>query len=556
MEENQKYWLLRIEQTIYGPFDTQKVVDLITKGRVSEIDEAAKPRDRWYYVRDLQEFMGAIELQRKITNRKKSHDETTAGTATKSLSEIVDEQTKTIENVDITNTISISDISRGELKTIGNSDRVRQASSPSKKPQSKLKVAFALVAIVAGLSFVFKDKLLKVINDGSMVLTSEKPLEAWSYGDFEKSYELFKQRESAQVEHPLKYAALILKNTKNSKTSRHWLNRVSPSEKKNNAWINLNALAYLYENNFKEAETFLKSIDRSKGELSLESLYNLAVWHHLQEDWSESRVLFESIFAQKKQNELDGSVLYMIDAWIQSLEKINADANEYLKISSFINNVINSESLYRYDVAFLAFWLIQNSRVTLKTFPNLEEKFMSFDPEIVFNRVSSPYVYDFSGKRIKDYCASLVDVNKFIQLSCQMTALRGDLGSMRLLEKPSGNSNQLALFSFIFDKRGESFKANEFLIDSFEQRDGKISPLRFYVQARFCQVNGNYKCAANNWTRALDLNAFSPTALVGLSEAYLEIDEIRKAEDFYKKSMQFSQNLVSYHKLRRRMQDK
>jgi tetratricopeptide (TPR) repeat protein len=245
----------------------------------------------------------------------------------------------------------------------------------------------------------------------------------------------------------------------------------------------------------------------------------------------------------------------MIDAWIQSLEQSGASSDEYLKVSSFINNILNSDSLFRYDVTFLAFWLIQNGKVSSSVFMDLEDKFMTNDPEVVFARVSSPYVYDFSGKRLKYYCESLVGTSEFIRTSCEMLSKRNNLGTMQLPDQPNGDSNLLALYSFIYDKRGNSFKANEFLIESFERQDGKSSPLRFYVQARFCQVNGNYNCAAENWNRALDLNAFAPTALVGLSEAYLETNEIKKAQDFYKKSMQFSKDLVSYHKLSRRMQN-
>ena len=570
MEENQKYWLLRIEQTIYGPFETQKVVDLITKGRVSEIDEAALPRDRWYYVRDLQEFMRAVELQRKINSRKKAHDETKgsgSATSTEALANVADEKTRELKGLDVmTNTLPIPNISREELMAIGDSDRARPLYSHGNNSSSEFsskskfkKIAFLLLSLIVigvGLSVAFQDKLIKVINDGRSALNSEKPLESWFNKDYEKAYELFKRTEVVQNEHPVKYAALILKKTKDFELAKPLLDKASAKEKKSNAWINLNAVTYLYENNLDEAETFLKSIDQSNGELSLESLFNLAVWHHLKEDWLQSRALFESVFAQKKKGELDGALLYMVDAWIQSLEKTRADSDEYLKVSYFINNIINSESLYRYDVSFMAFWLVQTNKVNPSVFTNLEDKFMSFDPEIVFNRVSSPYVYNFSGDRIESYCTSLTGYSKFIQLSCQLTAQRDSVDSIKLPEQPEDDSNMLALYSFIYDKRGDSFKANEFLIESFEKNDSKKNPLRFYVQARFCQVNGNYKCAAENWTRALDINAFAPTALVGISEAYLETGEAEKAQEFYKKSMQFSQDLVSYHKLNRRMRNR
>ena len=641
VEENQKYWLLRVEKTIYGPFETQKVVDLITKGRVSEVDEVALPRGRWHYVRDIQEFMRAVELQRKITSRKKAHEGiTNTGTFKEESTgvSITKAQVTTPDPDSITNVFpagEMPDICHEDLIVVEKSGGVPSSSynqTPEtdgpktggpkagdpeaggseagdlevigpkagdpetgdfevigpktddpetgdfeiigpKASESEKSFRNAMIGLVGALSlfisvlFVFEGKLLQfidAINEARKSLKPEGPLDSWSYGDYQKSYEFFKKEETIQAQHPLKYVALILKNTKNPKLAKPWLDKVSSVEKQTNAWANLNAITYLYENNLSEAESFLKSIDQSKGELSLESLYNLATWYHVQEDWSQSKALFESIFVQKKQSDLDEATFYMIDAWIQSLEETNSQSNsnprsnlqeDYLKVSSLINNVINSESMYRYDVAFLAFWLIQNERVSPSFFPDLEEKFMSFDPEMVFDRLSSPYVYDFFGERIKNYCDSLVGLSKFIQLSCQMTAHRSDLNSLNLPEKPSGDSDQLALFSFIFDKRGDLFKSNEFLIEAFEKQDGKSSPLRFYVQARFCQINGNYTCAVENWTRALYLNEFSPTTLLGLSKAYLETNELKKAQDFYERSMPFSQGLVSYRRLSHRMQE-
>ena len=677
VEENQKHWLLRVEKTIYGPFETQKVVDLITRGRISEVDEVALPRGRWHYVRDIQEFMRAVELQRKITSRKKAHEgitntgtfkeESTGVSITKAqvttpdpdsitdvfpageMPDICHEDLIVVEKSGGVPSSSYNQIPEtgdpetgdseaggsevGDLEVIGPKAGGPKAGGPKaggpktggpkaggpkaggpkaggsktggpkaggsktgdfeiigpKASESEKSFRNAMIGLVGALSlfisvlFVFEGKLLQfidAINEARKSLKPEGPLDSWSYGDYQKSYEFFKKEETIQAQHPLKYVALILKNTKNPKLAKPWLDKVSSVEKQTNAWANLNAIAYLYENNLSEAESFLKSIDQSKGELSLESLYNLATWYHVQEDWLQSKALFESIFVQKKQSDLDEATFYMIDAWIQSLEETNPQSNsnprlnlnsqlspqsnsnprsnlqeDYLKVSSLINNVINSESMYRYDVAFLAFWLIQNERVSPSFFPDLEEKFMSFDPEMVFDRLSSPYVYDFFGERIKNYCDSLVGLSKFIQLSCQMTAHRSDLNSLNLPERPSGDSDQLALFSFIFDKRGDLFKSNEFLIEAFEKQDGKSSPLRFYVQARFCQVNGNYTCAVENWTRALYLNEFSPTTLLGLSKAYLETNELKKAQDFYERSMPFSQGLVSYRRLSHRMQE-
>ena len=566
MEEKRRFWLLRIEHTIYGPFETQKVVDLITKGRVSEIDEAALPRDRWNYVRDLQEFMRAVELQRKISSRKKVREESISTTSTEAVARDSSEQTRELTGLDVmTNTLPIPNISREELMAIGDSERGRPSphqsygfSSP--RPQKKFKnLIFGIVGVVAfmvALSFTFKDQLLHMIDSGRSVLSNEDPLESWNQGDYKKAFEVFKRKTSLQTQYPIKYAALILKNTQDPMNAKIWLEKASVVQKNSNTWVNLNAVTYMHEENFAEAEAFLKSIDHSSGELGLESLYNLAALHHLQKDWTESKILFESIYAQDTQGQLDGASLYLIDAWIQSLIQSNARSDEYEKVSSFINNILNSESLYSYDVTFIAFWLIQSGKVKASTFSNLEEKVLSYDPEVVFNRISSPYVYDFLGQRIKEYCASLVGVKRFVQLSCQMTSLRRDLKLMRLPDSPEGDSNQLALYSFIFDKRGDSFKANEFLIESFERTDNARQPLRFYVQARFCQVNGNYKCAVENWSRALDINSFAPTALVGLSEAYLDKGEVSKAKNLYNKSMQFSKDLVSYQRLSSRIQDK
>jgi len=558
VDEKQKYWLLRIEQTLYGPFKTDKVVDLITKGRVSEIDEACLPRGRWGYIRDLKDFMRAIELQRKINDSKKIGG---AGTLTEGVDVVLDDKTRELKSLDpMTSTLQIPQISREELLTsndngLGGSPLGAFGQSPVKSNIKKVLFVFVLVLVLAGAAtaFVLKDQISTYITDTFTEKPEEDPMLAWSFGDYTKTYKLFKMKEKFQDDHPLKYAALVLKNTKDSNLVLSLLDSVAPAQQKSNIWINLKAVAHLFEEDFIGAENTLKTIDTDANILKNESVFNLAMLEHLQGEWSQSRYLFESILSFKDANQLEASVFYYLDAWIQSLIEANAIEREYLKVASFINNVLNSESVYKYEVSILAFWLIDTQKLDAYSFPDLEDRFLSYDPEIIFDKYESPYVDNEMSLRFSEYCGGLKR-SKYIQLSCQLLENKDSLSSIELPTVAFGDTNMLALVSFIYNKLGNTLKANEFLVKSIERVSLPLSPVKFFVQARFCHLNGNFVCAEEYWLKALELEPYAPTALVGLSEEYHFLEKEVKAEAFYEKSKQYSKDLVSFKKLSHTLQ--
>ncbi len=566
MDEKQKYWLLRIEQTLYGPFKTDKVVDLITKGRVSEIDEACLPRGRWCYIRDLKDFMRAIELQRKINDsRKKNGAGTqTSGTLTEGAEVVLDDKTRELKSLDpMTNTLQIPQLSREDLLTSNDGGLGGSFDSPlgsvvqplSKGKFKKVFFIFTLVLVfaVCTTAFLMKDQISTYITDTFTKKSEEDPILAWSFGEYSKSYKLFKMREKFQDDHPLKYAALVLKNTKDSKLVLSLLDSVAPVQQKSNVWINLKAVAHLFEEDFVNAENTLKTIDTDANILKYESVFNLAMLEHLQGEWSQSRYLFESILSFKNADQLEASIFYYLDAWIQSLIEVNAVEKEYLKVASFINNVLNSESVYKYEVSILAFWLIDTQKLDAYSFPDLEDRFLSYDPEIVFDKFDSPYIDNEMSLRFLEYCGGLKR-SKYIQLSCQLLENKDSLSSIELPTVAFGDTNMLALVSFIFDKLGNTLKANEFLVKSIERVSLPLSPVKFFVQARFCHRNGNYVCAEEYWLKALELEPYAPTALSGLSKEYHFLEKEVKAESFYEKSKQYSKNLVSFKKLSHTLQ--
>lgn len=567
MNTPEKIWLLRINETVYGPFNKDKIIDLITKGRVSEIDEAALPRGRWSYVRDCQEFMGALELQGKIQSRKSGSTSSTGGTETEALSADESDQTKELTSANqLTKTAPIPKIKSEDLKLAQGGKYRRSAhmenkpnfpsSNNSKKSNWKALFLFFLVMLSAGGYYFFKysdqksffsDILKKEFKHSFIV--------SWKNGDYKNAYESIQTKDSLIDNYKIEHASLILINEQNGQKARKGLDKIS--NKSDVKWKMLSGLAYLYEDELDKAESELKAVGGQGNEWELVSLYNLGVLHYLKKDWSQAKIYFEAVFSRQKNNEFQSAGLLLLDSWIQdSMSKQNLSSDSE-SLSKFVANLYSSSSLYKYELYFIALWLDEVFGTSITANDEFYQTFITSDPEVVFSRWHSPYIYLFNGKNISRYCPdnNNFKASFFVSFSCQIASKGKNAVTPQYKNLTDYTADELALISFLLDKKDQVVDSNDVLIKSLENKDEK-TPLKYYVQARFCQKNGNFKCAAENWMKSLAINPSSPTAFVGLSLSYLAVEDMSRAQTFYEKAKFLSKGLVDFKKLEYEMLQK
>ena len=567
MSTPEKLWLLRINETVYGPFNKDKIIDLITKGRVSEIDEAALPKGTWSYVRDCQEFMGALELQRKIQSRKSSATSSNSGTETEALSVEESDQTKELTSANqLTKTAPIPKISSEDLKLApggkyrrsSHMDNRPEVSTSDKVKKSNTKVFILLILVLSAAAGFYLFKRSNTKTFFSDILKKEFKqsfIVSWKNGDYKNAYESIQTKDSLIESHPIEYVSLILINEQDGQKARTWLNKAS--NKSDEKWKMLSGVAYLYEGKLDEAESELKAVNAQSEELELASLYNLGVLYYLNKDWSQAKIYFESVFSRQKSNEFQSAGLLLVDSWIQDSLSKQTLSEDSKGLSKFISNLYSSSSLYRYELYFISVWLDETFRTSITSSDEFVQSFMAVDPEIVFSRWHSPYIYLFNGKNISRYCAENNNFNAslYVSLSCQIASKGKNATAPQHANLNQYNADELALISFMLDKKDQVVDANDVLIKSLEKKNEK-TPLKYYVQARFCQKNGNFKCAAENWMKSLSLNSSSPTAFVGLSLSYLAVDDHQRAATFYEKAKFLSNGLVDFKKLEYEMLQK
>lgn len=557
MQGTTKVWMLRVDKHLHGPFSTDEMSQLILNSEVSEVDEVAPAMSRWFYLRDRNEFLVALE-QQKLNNRGDFNRSTSTLTGTESLSDSGFDKTQELTSVgEMTKTSPMVDfgVAGADAPTLKppSLDRASFSQAPvaahavgaaASKTKSKQKLWLALLLLFAlAVGYIFLNKN-KAKNLGKIFVDEAKQdfKLNWSSGDLVKSYINLKANADLKQGYSLAYGALALFMDQNKALAGKVLD--SYPNKAESAWKNLKGLSLLSDGDIDKAESYLLSSVEANPK-NLHPLVNLGLLKRQQKNWSDARRYFESVYSRKPSGQLDEVGFYLAEAWANEVVAVK-DFSGLSKVQKFINLEVLAQSTYAYELFVLSNWMkTYSSSVNLEVF----NKVQNFDPEMVFSRKRYAEIYNLLPQEYSYICKGGALSAEFVPSICTLIMWNVfKFGENDLASLKSNQEASFALKSFLFDKAKDSGLSAEYLSKAMQDSRDK-SAVKHYVQSRFCHQNGNYKCAAEHWLKALAIEPDAFTAHTGLAEAYFETGDIKRAKVFYERAKGFSESYFPLRKL-------
>lgn len=206
MIENEKKWLVKSANRVWGPFSLNEVIQRVREKQVSIIDEVRTPEQRWTYIRDSLLF---LEVVKEIRADQAANSENTVNSKTTTL------QTRTsdIEKSSMTPTedllISVKNDLNAQVKEVSydeenlpknsKSDRIVYTTTydPERKKNnqknlSNLSVVLLVIVVAIGAGFFGYKKYLDQKFQSQIRGKIQKIYSLKSVGLYQKAYDLFK----------------------------------------------------------------------------------------------------------------------------------------------------------------------------------------------------------------------------------------------------------------------------------------------------------------------------------------------------------------------------
>lgn len=546
MSEQKKIWMVRLGDHVCGPYETLAIESLIQQQKITEIDEIALPCKGWEYIRDRGEFLDLLDdIRSNSFNRSAGPSGTpeTPVSGTENITQIEahdrteeldheapTEDTKTLPIVNF-GELAIDQKSGRRLKPFG------EAVSFGEKKSKKKLIAVACL-IVAGAATFFKSQGYnpsKMIN----MVSQEDFNEAWQAGDYSKSLQILKSKESLKNKNRLHYAAALLMKRNEFSGAEQILE--ASKDKDSSKWKNLKGLSSQYSDELDVAESNYLSVLK-KDSNYIPSLVNLGFIHRNAGEWSEARSYFESAFAKADSKGFDGVAFYLLESWMrQSLA--DTGLTNLDNVNTYLQNQMIGLSTYKHEFKLVELWISTIKRRWPVKEDVLTKALLELDPAILLERVVNPYLYRLQSGGLSYLCNDLeqklkeTKYKKAVIGLCSIVDKEYDKAAQILAAAPQ-NEYVLTLRSFVAEIQEKPEMANEHLSAAMETRTDD-SPTKFFFQARFCFRKGDMKCSAEYWMKALEKHPDSYTALTGLGQSYFQVEDYDKAKRFAKRSAEF-----------------
>ena len=557
-----KIWMVRIGDHVRGPFETEAVKSLILAQKISEIDEIALPCKSWGYIRDRAEFIKTFQSLKSSSFGRVGSDHTSL-TGTENLSEFTTSKTEelTFSKQMDTKTTPLSDFQdidlRKETLDLEKLKNKKAARVPAhQKSKSKLRfVVFAVFLIFGGLNYYFTNNLgyspLALLKNDFAVKFKTN----WESGNFEKALKQMQGDKSLINEHTIEYVALLLIQNSDFRSVEQALNEVE--DKTSADWKNLSGLLEFKKNNFDSAESFFLGALESQPN-HIPSLVNLGLLKRRDRDWESARYYFESAYSSAP-SELGQEEIsfYLVESWLNQIRKKDG-LTQVEEVRAFLKNRLIGNSTFYHELSLIDMWINTLKRSWDEAENDVLKSFISLDPYILKERKTNPYFHKIAEGELSYICDDLAVKLKNSNYKPSALALCSVVDkklnkALGYLKGPSKEFD-LSMMSFIYRLKKDDLKAQENLVLALEQTKNE-SIVKFFLQARFCFDKGDMKCAAEYWRKALDFDSEAYTAHTGLSRAYYEARDYKRAQKFMERAEVFTQSYGPLIELQALMQN-
>lgn len=564
-------WLVKSSQRVLGPISQNEILSRLKSRELTLNDEASSPGRRWQQVQNHPDFRELVEEVRRSLVSEETEGSWTPNTTnvTQTLTDFAgDELTEEISDKlgRFTRTAEIVIDELPEEKKANAAANARfQVSTLAQNPiQEKadrtakwLWVVTALV-LVGGVLVVWQKKT----NSREGRVQSVDALRAQipaviQTGDFP---EALKQLKSVfpdplqSGEMGLYMAPLLIQVENQTVLGKRLLNQLLANHQ-GEPKLELTAMgvADLIEGqvdsarqNFERALTFDKDY--------VPAIINLGVTYFKQARYPDAKAFAEQAI--------------QLDPSEGEAQLLLAQAAVYLKSPQEVDAAISQLNAYRnhqmnYEPESLFYTLYLNWLKDHKVADDKLDAFLELDPQLTQDHRHNIFVYKghTQWSVLGRFCQQMADQ---MDASPRTSMLKGvcfskegrKLEARTWIEKAVSQAPQEPLvqtwYSYILNENGLGDQASVALGRAGELNRKSEHTLPILMQARFCQIAGDYDCASQGWQRLYSTNDRSISALGGLALTYAGRNNAKEASHFVDLGLRVSPDYIPLLKLKLR----
>jgi tetratricopeptide (TPR) repeat protein len=575
MELDDKIWLVKSTNRILGPISKSEMIKKIKTREIHLNDDACSPGRRWQSVQSHPDLADIIEEIRRLVVSEETEVSWTPGNSTQTLtdlsdSDLTEELSDKISQMTRTQEIVIHDLPE-EKKPMNISGARYQATSLGQSLAAKKRTEnttkwlwITTVAIlVAALIFVVQRKNANQADlRPALSLESLQTIvpELVQDGDYVEALKDLKEYYHDPLQSGtlgIYMGPLLIQVDGQTVVGRRLLNQVLGSGKGDAklAYTGI-GVADLIEGSLASAqENFQRalSLDRQY----VPALIDMGAAQFKKGDFEKAR---EFVMSAIHINPGEGEAQLIL---AENAIQMNQSAPKPNALSEAINELTKYRSQqmdYEVEAGFYSIyldWLKQGKKIA-------DEKVLGFldtDPELTENHRHNVFIYKGINRwpMMARLCEQLADSMGEVSRSATLRAVcyskEGRKAEARMwiekaVQQAPQDSIAQAWYSQILSENGMGDQASVALGRANELNRKGDHQLPIIMQARFCEQAGDVDCAKQNWTRLLERNVRSITALGGLAKVYAKQNAFSEAANYIERGLTVSPSYIPLLKLR------
>lgn len=574
-ESTKGTWLVKSGGRILGPYDQSQIGELLKSKEITPLDEVSDPGRRWRYIRDHSIFASYIEDLRASLGDKTSATSTTSLTdgITHRLSEdsqwdnLTDEVSNfsgSMKEIVYEDVASYDDLPKQETKaryqTVGVSEQV---AGTAYKWRQKLWLVVGGVVLIAGL-FVYYERFIHepIQKEAQAKDYLQEGLRFLQEGDYVMALDTLRRAGISDARTNLLLGVLLIQVEGQTLLGKRLLDQVLSNPQGDQVRANTGlGIASLIESELEMAEAFFKKaleIDP----LFLPPLVNLGVIAEQRGDRVSAQDYFRA--AVDKGIE-DGAVYLMLaksyfDSWKENQNRASLAEGRQTLLDYLITaqDYLQESALLLSYAYFLDGEKAQAERWVIEA--------LDQDPHLTVDHRHNLFIY-----------RKIVEWPNLLSLCQSLSAGLGDDPRMQSIEAlcliQAGHSVEArrvmergvhrsprdpllqAFYSFVLTEGGLDTPASVALGRAREYDRRREYFLPTMLQARFCQLSGDYQCAIRSWQQALEKNKGVLSARSGLAWSQFYQENYFEASRYLVEGIQISNSYKPLLQLKNRMQE-
>lgn len=573
MADNDKFWLVRSNGRILGPYNAAEIEDQILTREIIQVDEVCKPMGRWRYVKDVNEFQNAIvKLKARRPGRPEgtatpnahmSEDTITSATTTGSFTEeltpvgrVEPSPSRTViprarsgqaeivlrdVSEEVVTKKSSSGMSNPNVKAYGTTETLGSKADADKTSRRLWSVVGVLsLLIVAAVGFQYFVRLPGLRSEQARH-TYESAVNLLKQGDYRSALTAYKhsfELNPANKESHLYLGLLMIQLEEDIGFGRELLQTVlKDNSEYSHLALNGIGLSYLREGEIDRAIlNFNKALD-AQGDFA-EAYINLGVGAFRLGDFKKARTYFNNGLEKK---DIDESISLMLAGTLLNLGKRDNEDGATAKALSIIDSVLDNgydfsqeamlQKAYAKTLMKMDTEVQQHVLSLLDMHPGLTGKFthnISVDRELV--------EWKYYGNWCKEVIKQLGDNSTSKTLEAVCASKSGNIEKARSAIETAVQMDPLnplvqANYAYILRAQGLVSQATVARGKAVTSNRNGSYMLPFILQAEHCDDIQDAKCSLENWMEVTTKLQNYPLAIAGITKAYLHQGDQQKAKE-------------------------